>query len=180
MFLLLSFLFFIFQVGFSQTQLSRTVNLRVAADEEFRSDKNWRLEIKRLVAASSKVFEESFGIRFEIKSFKPWISDNSQNSTLDLLNDLRKKIPQGECDAVVGFTSQFHLKYDLIGVASYLRAYVLLRKMKSDSLMIIMLTHELCHLFGAIDIHEKGSIMDNMIKEKRVKNLMRSRPRLFS
>lgn len=159
-FLLLSFLFFIFQVGFSQTQLSRTVNLRVAADEEFRSNKNWRLEIKRLVAASSKVFEESFGIRFEIKSFKSWISDNSQNSTFDLLNDLRRKIPQGECDAVVGFTSQFDLKYDLIGAASYLRAYVLLRKMKSDSLMIKMLTHELCHLFGAIDVDEKGSIMD--------------------
>jgi len=40
---------------------------------------------------------------------------------------------------------------------------VLLRKMKSDSLMIKMLTHELSHLFGAIDLDEKGSIMD---KEK--------------
>jgi tetratricopeptide (TPR) repeat protein len=158
--LLLSILSFISQLGFPQTQLLRTVNLRAAADEEFRSNKNWRLEIRRLIADSSKVFEESFGIRFEINNFKSWTSDNSQNSTLDLLNDLRRKIPQGECDAVVAFTSQLRLKHDLIGVASYLRGYVLLRKMKSDLLMTKMLTHELCHLFGALDLDEKGSIMD--------------------
>ena len=94
------------------------------------------------------------------------INDNYISQQRIIPNILRKKIPLLTLanldvgDVVVGFSSQYHIKYDLIGIASYIKGYVLLRKMKSDSGMIRMLKHELCHLFGAFDLAQKGSIMD--------------------
>ncbi len=157
--ILSSLIFIIFEIGLSQSQSLRTVNIKVAVDEEYRSRKMWRFEIKRLITDSSKDFEKYFGIRFRIKKFDNWFSDNSKESTLELLNDLRKKVFKGDCDIVLGFTSQPSLKYDFSGAATYLHDYIVLRKLRSEVAMKSMLSHEFSHLFGAADLNEKGSIM---------------------
>jgi tetratricopeptide (TPR) repeat protein len=153
------FLFLNFLISFSQDRQIRVVNLKVVADEEFSKDENWRLEIKRHVANASRVFEQNFGIGFEIGTIESWSSDNSENSIIDLLNNLRKRIALDEYDAVLGFTDQFRMEYGLGGVASYLKGYVLVRRMKSPVIMDRMIMHELGHLFGAIDLDQSGSIM---------------------
>ena len=157
--ILSSLIFIIFEIGLSQSQSLRTVNIKVAVDEEYRSRKMWRFEIKRLISESSKDFEKYFGIRFRINKFDHWFSDNSRESTLELLNDLRKKVFKRDCDIVLGFTSQPSLKYDFSGAATYLHDYIVLRKLRSEVAMKSMLSHELSHLFGAADLNEKGSIM---------------------
>ena len=82
-------------------QSVRIVNLKIVADEEFRSAGDWRLEISRRVSNASRVFEQNFGIRFEIGIVESWSSDNSQNSVIDLLNNLRKRVSLEEYDAVL-------------------------------------------------------------------------------
>ena len=102
-------------------QSVRIVNLKIVADEEFRSAGDWRLEISRRVSNASRVFEQNFGIRFEIGIVESWSSDNSQNSVIDLLNNLRKRVSLEEYDAVLGFTDQPRMDYGMGGVASYLK-----------------------------------------------------------
>jgi len=149
--------------GYGQTQPLRTVSLKVAADEEFRMKNRltWRSDIQQLVRYVSKDFEKHFGLRFKIGTIDHWVSDVAQDTMLGLLNDLRKKVPQGDCDIVLGFTSQHGLTHDLSGAATYLHGYILLREQDTKSIMRLMLKHELCHLFGAADLNEKNSIMNS-------------------
>jgi tetratricopeptide (TPR) repeat protein len=143
---------------------TRTITIKVAADREFKNQEwilnvMWILNIKRLVADASRCFENNFGIRFKIKEFEYWSSDCATKSMPGLLNDLRKKVPQGKCDIVLGFTSRYHLRGPLTGVANYFLGYILIKDSPSDAITNKSLKHELCHLFGAADLHEKGSIM---------------------
>ena len=152
-------IFFLCLPLFSQNRSVRIVRLKVVADEEFRKNGDWRFEIKRHVANASRVFEDEFGIGFEIRTIDSWNSDNLQNTIVDLLNDLRKKVSLDEHDAVLGFTDQPRDGSGLGGVASYLKGYVLLRRMKSSAFMDRMIVHELGHLFGAIDLNQPDSVM---------------------
>ena len=77
----------------------------------------------------------------------------------DLMSDLRKKVPLDGHDVVLGFTSQYPLKHDFVGTASYFDGYILVRMLESESQMRSTLQHELSHLFGAVDIVEKSSVM---------------------
>lgn len=101
-------LFIISEIGFSQTQSYRTVNLKVVVDEEYRSQTTWRLNIKRLIISSSEDFEKYFGIKFRIKTIDNWLSDNARESTFELLNDL---IKQAHNNLAVIF--YYQKKYDL-------------------------------------------------------------------
>lgn len=154
------FFFLIVFPAYSQKKNSiQVINLKVAADEEFRETLNWQLVIKKQIAFASNKFEKKFGIQFKMKKIVYWNSDNSLHSMLGLLNDLRKKISKGDYDIVLGFSGQPHLEYKQKGIASYPKCYAFVRK-TSPSLSRRIILHELCHLFGAIDLDEKGSIMD--------------------
>jgi len=145
----LVFFIFIFNSSYLPAQSLRTVKIKIAPDEEFRNEETWPMLIRRLVKDSSSDFEKHFGIRFEINAFDAWLSDNSRETTLELLNDLRKKVTQGDCDIVLGFTSQHRIKHDASGVAAYLHGYIVLRKLEHEGAMKLLLKHELLHLFGA-------------------------------
>ena len=148
------------KIVFPEHLSTRTINIKIAVDGEFGSMENWPLEIKRIVRDSSKNFENNFGIKFKIKSLESWSSDDSLNSMFELLNDLIRKVPQEESDVVLGFTAQRNIQEDLVGVASYLSGYILVRGLKSRNMMTSALTHEFSHIFGAVDLNEEGSIMD--------------------
>ncbi|MDH5466260.1 MAG: tetratricopeptide repeat protein [Candidatus Aminicenantes bacterium] len=147
-------------IGLPQKDPVRIINLKIATDEEVRASLTWKSDIKKLVKAVSKDFDRHFGIQFKIKRCESWTSDNANSTTFDLLNDLRKKVLHDDCDIVVGFTAQDDIKNDLFGAATYLHGYIVIRELSSMSMMEIMLKHEICHLFGAADIHEKNSIMN--------------------
>lgn len=158
--LIFSALFFLpFKTVIPQVQPVRTVTLKVVVDEEYRKKDDWSMEVSRIVAGASKVFEKNFGIRFEIKNMGFWNSRNSQTSMMVLLNDLQGSVPHMERDVVLGFTGQHNLNHDFNGVASYLNSYILLRDVEFISTKRNTLLHELCHIFGAIDLNEPGSVM---------------------
>jgi tetratricopeptide (TPR) repeat protein len=159
---LLYFLFFGFNLSFALNQDIRMVQLKIAADEEFRNQSDWQLKAKRLISHSSQKFERNFGIQLRIEKFVFWSSDNTADSMFELLHDLRKKVAPDRCDVVMGLTSQFRGRKQIAfsGIAAYLNSYLLVREMESESSMERMISHEFCHLFGAADLHEKDSIMD--------------------
>lgn len=158
--LLLCFLLLIVSKSvLAQKQQIRTVDVKIAVDEGYRSRQGWLSEIKSMLAHSSREFEKRFGIKFQIKNFEPWNPSGSHNSMSKLLEDLRNNILKEEREVVIGFTSQLQLKHDLLGLASYLNGYMLIRWSRSEYAIRTTLWHELCHLFGAIDLEEEDSIM---------------------
>ncbi|MBU2439236.1 MAG: tetratricopeptide repeat protein, partial [Acidobacteria bacterium] len=138
----------------------RTVTLKVAVDEEFRRQKNWRNEVLLTIRQVSDHFDRQFGIRFEIQQLVPWQSERSAETMYRLLNDLRGKVYQGDLDVVVGFTGQWRPTYVYAGVAAYLRSCILVRRLSPQGQMRKVLIHELGHLFGGVDLDEPGSVMN--------------------
>jgi len=151
----------LFKSGFPQDLSIRSVRVKIVVDEEFRKKDSWRQEVKRLIYETSRIFEDNFGIEFKLHSIKSWYSPNSLFSMHALLKDLRQKFSREDTDIILGLTSQYHLKNDLLGVASYLNGFVLLRRIDSSFVMRQTLVHEFSHLFGAIDLNEKKSVMGN-------------------
>jgi hypothetical protein len=140
-------------------ELTRTIKVKIAVDEEWRKRPGGVYEIRKWMASASKFFEQNFGLRLEITKVVPWASDNTKGSLIALCPDLYKKVDRGDCDIVVGCTYQIPGHSEPGGVAAYLHGYILIRRVRSNSMNRLALIHELCHLFGAVDLEEKKSIM---------------------
>jgi len=138
---------------------ARPVRIKVVADEEFRKKTSWILDVRRWTDSSSRYFLKNFGLELKIEDIEPWISDNAKGSIYGLMADLVKKKSRFGYDVVLGFTAQHFHGLESSGIASYLNGYVLVQKLKEDSLNTLILIHEFCHLFGAIDLAEDYSIM---------------------
>lgn len=134
--------------------------LKVVIDENYRKRPACVFEIKRWVENASRFFEKNFGLNMEVHHWEYWYSDNTKGSLDDLMVDFYSKVKRGDCDIVVGYTAQIPDRADLSGVASYRYGYILLRRKKSDYVNRAILIHELCHLFGAVDVTEGSSIMN--------------------
>lgn len=140
--------------------LQRTVKVKIAVDEEYRRRPLQFLETRKWLAAASYFFTKNFGLAFHIDEVKYWSSDNSQNTLSGLFQDLYEKMERGESEIVLGFTGQIRRESQVGGVASYRHGYALVKRMKSEYLIRVTVIHELCHLFGAVDLEKERSIMN--------------------
>lgn len=162
-FILTALLFCAFLRGFPQSQrpgAMRTVRLKIVVDEELRRRPAWSVEVRRWVNSCSPFFEENFGLRLQIQHLGLWSSDNIKYCLADLFADLSTKVERGDCDIVVGVTAQISGMSEPNGLASYLRGYAIIRRLPRSGLNKRAFIHELCHLFGAVDLEEKISIMN--------------------
>jgi len=138
----------------------RTVRVKIAVDEEFRRRTYQFLETRKWVAAASYFFEKNFSFALQIADLKYWRSDNSKRTLSDLFQNLYEEIERGESDIVLGFTGQIRSESEVSGVASYRHGYALVKRMKYEYLTRVTVIHELCHLFGAVDLEKERSIMN--------------------
>jgi hypothetical protein len=138
----------------------RTIRLRIALDEEFRRGPNLVFEVKKIVATSSRFFEKHFGLSLKIQEIVPWHSDNTKWTLEDLFDDLFTAVDRADSDIVVGFTRQIRGDSRINGVASYEQGYVLMNKYISPYLSRVIFVHELCHIFGAVDLVMEISVMN--------------------
>jgi hypothetical protein len=143
----------------------RTVTVKLVADEEFRAagrawPGEWTHEVRRMVSSVSGEFEERFGIRFAIAGVGVWMSDNGRHSVQNLLGDLYPDARKSKAQILIGFTAQGTISDRFAGGTSFEHRVVLIRRTWPESAMRDILRHELCHIFGAIDIREPGSVMD--------------------
>ncbi len=151
--------FFSLNAVFSEIRSPRIVNLKIAYDEEFQKTTSPD-KIEHWVAQISREYEARFGIRFHISKVEPWKSSDQRYSLLDLLTDLRQKVPAHSSDVVLGFTAQhLVLNPEKLGLASFSPGYIVMRRPVSERKALNVLKHEMAHLFGAVDLDEPGHVM---------------------
>jgi hypothetical protein len=138
----------------------RTIKVRIAVDEEFRRRTLRLHETRKWVAAASYFFEKNFGLALQIEDLRYWGSDNSKRTLSGLVQNLYEEIEKGESDIVLGFTGQIRGESEVSGVASYRHGYALVKRMRQEYLTRVTVIHELCHLFGAVDLEKERSIMN--------------------
>lgn len=141
----------------------RTLTFRVAADEEFRRQKDWEKVIQRHIKEASEVYERDFHIRLKIVDMVPWDSENSFSDLEELLLELKKEVQPGGAEIVFGVSGQRpHASWEeKYGEAFPLgnRALVLVPEDRQESRATIGIIHEIGHLFGATHPSDKGSVM---------------------
>ena len=137
----------------------RTVRVKIAMDKSLRLSGFAREEIKPLLVSASSIFNRRFGLQFLIKTYESWNPERDSRSLQSLLNDLRKKVARGDEEIVIGIISPDRMNGNQCGFTSYVHGYILIKYVEPRSLMGAVLLHELCHVFGAVDLDEQGSIM---------------------
>lgn len=148
----------------------RTVTVKIIADEELRTGQrtwpgDWTFPLSRAVQNVSREFEKRFGIRLKIVGIGWWASLNSKQSLGPLISDLCPRARKGKAEILAAFTDQPMIDRTQIGCSSYEDGVILIRY-GPEAMMRSTLKHELCHVFGALDIMERGSTMDVMGRVK--------------
>jgi len=138
----------------------RTITIKIAVDQKLKADGTWKIDSRRSLKAVSDIFTKEFGLEFQIDDYQYWRPDLKQKNTRDRLNDLQSQVIHDDSDIVLGLLSRDRGNVIPEGIASYIHGYILLDYSESQIETNKVLFHELCHIFGACDIKEKGSIMD--------------------
>ena len=146
--------------GLSQTQSNRAVYIKVAADRDLNNSDTFRMDVRKLISDSCRDFKRDFGINYKIEDFVYWTPEAHPTSMSCYLNELRGNVPKDGNDIVVGIISNNRTTDITAGLASYHDGYIILKYLKSKPAISSVLKHELCHMFGAVDIFEKDSIMN--------------------
>ncbi len=149
------------QEASAERQAQRTIRLKIAIDEEFRRlPAPTLLEVKRTIAASSRFFEKHFGIPLEMHEIVRWHSDNTKWTLEELFDDLFTTVDRDQNDIVIGFSGQIRSESKAFGVASYDQGYILVKRSLNSFVSKTVLTHELCHVFGAVNLEMEKSVMN--------------------
>jgi len=147
---------------FSENLPLRTVSIKIVADQKIEVGEKWgkwKIDMRQAVNSASRIFNKKFGIKFQIKQYEYWKPEKTRTAFPDLLVDLQKKVTLDECDIVLGLITSDEKRINSSGISCYISGYILVRYLESKYWLRSVLLHELCHIFGASDLMEKGSIM---------------------
>jgi len=144
---------------FPQDRSPRTIQVKVAADTKFCIQDRWHSRACREIRKSFAHFDGQFGLQFKIKEFIYWSPKSPKNSLPHFLNDLRKNSGRDGYDIIIGVISPERLIGRPSGMASYFDGYILVTDLEPKYPLEFLITHELCHMFGAVDLDERDSIM---------------------
>lgn len=153
-------LFFLTVWCTAENSADREVSIKIALDNSLQNRNLGRVEFTRLVRDAGQIFRSHFGIHFKVKEIIFWDPNNSGGSLFSCLNDLRQQVEKTGKDIVIGVISPKHTNSLCAGISNYLNGYILLKNLNSFQSLERVLIHEFCHLFGALDIREKGSFMN--------------------
>jgi tetratricopeptide (TPR) repeat protein len=137
----------------------RTVTIKIALAEPFGIGIDARREVRKLNRLASEAFSRAFGIEFRIITWDTWKIDKSLTTTRAMLDDLRKKVDPGGADILIGVLGPSS-PYELpTGIADYLTSVLMLR-LGGPGTAVPIAIHELGHIFGAVDLDEKNTVMN--------------------
>jgi tetratricopeptide (TPR) repeat protein len=139
---------------------SRVVNIKIAAELGLKEIPEWKMDVRNLITECSQIFKDRFGIQFNIEKTEYWACSRGSDSIWDALDELMHKVYSGRCDIVLGIIPLSSMKNSPCGLSTYSHGYVQVQYSHSKKTMKSVLLHELCHIFGAIDLHEPESIMN--------------------
>lgn len=176
--------------AFASGRTVRTITVCVAAARDLGRNEIWMVEITRILGDVSQIFQEEFGIRFKIEAYEYWDPGSAmaasgpgkarELTTLHtILRAFREHAKRVEgvgdgpaprrairgrpaaCDILIGLISEGSDGSPGLGIADYLNGIVVLKYPKKKGGLLCVLLHELCHLFGAIDLKETGTVMSS-------------------
>jgi len=139
---------------------AREVSLEVLADEEFRSEEGWQDRVRSMIAAVAGEFERRFQIGFRVTRIREWRPPPDLKSLELLAEDLDRTWERGDADMVVAFTARKDFSGVHRGCAMFRPAIVVVKSSAGTEKAIQYLTHEMAHIFGAVHLIDKESIMD--------------------
>jgi hypothetical protein len=139
---------------------ARVFHVKVVADISFADNIMWKKNAASLIENASSFFTSWFGAAFIVDTMIVWGHEQSPCfSTMFEMDCLVKSIPKGNSDIVVYFNKERDPRdYWLIGLAQLEFSYV--RVTQADWIQykggyeeaLLILIHELCHLFGAMHV----------------------------
>lgn len=147
--------------SYSFGQDLRTVKVKLVLDSSLGTISSWRDTASLYFHECAQIFKDQFGIKLEIRKYGYWYPDPWEKPLTEAMNDLKNRVPPQDCDLVLGLISPEHTTPSACGVSTYFHGYILLKSLQSGSYMKHFLLHELCHIFGAVDLKEKDSIMSS-------------------
>lgn len=137
----------------------RRITVELAIDRGIADRAEWRVAAARLLDDCFRAFGRWFPLELRLDDVVTWSPDPGRKSLIERLGELRRKVRRGSCDIILGVMAPERTNAVSLGIASYPRADILVKNMASREAMTYAVLHELCHVFGAVDIQEKGSIM---------------------
>lgn len=166
----------------SQETPLRLVHVKVLADSTLRKGNDyWRKTVEGLLDATSDYIENEFGIRLLVKTIAPWPLVERSSNTRVLLSRLQEEVPLTHAgqkyDLIIGLTGEHvdpyndgHGRVDHIGncrqglgnyiVSSVTVPYADLGQDSGLEWDVVVLIHEMGHIFGATHNYDPKSIMN--------------------
>ena len=180
--------------GAPRRQPARVVTVLALAEDGFRKNEIWKVDLTHTLMHVSQILEEYAGIKFRIKTFDYWSPgpgasggpEGRSRQLAGLLAALKAHLAwsgRGTCDIVIGLASE-EREEPMKGMADYPEGIVLLQYFEQRGRMEYVLLHELCHLLGAVDLAQEHSVMSRPNPSFRIddftRNIMRiNRARSF-
>jgi hypothetical protein len=150
---------------------SRTVAVEVIADTSLRKNERWKVDIFCVVRDVSQVLEKVAGIKLTIKTYDYWTPGNILVETpiswhpttlakiLSGFNSHIREVGRGSCEIIIGLVPEGPDGPVFPGIADYLTGTVMIKNLKCKGGIKYVLLHEICHLFGAIDLRVGNTVM---------------------
>ena len=139
----------------------RTVRVKVVADDDFRRQHpDWEERVGTIVRDVSRRWEKEFGIRFAVKKYEPWRSDAKLADLDALARQIISGVDKRGVDIIIGITAQRNVPLRPDAHTKYPQAVILLREVRTPAYLAnVLLPHEMGHVFGAVHVRDKNSIM---------------------
>jgi hypothetical protein len=161
----------------AQRNRRRTIRVAIFTDDEERAvDQLWKSRFQDRIAAASKVFERSCGMRLAVQSFGRWESDDGVNEFDRSLREFERNVKKpGDAHVAIGFTSQYTItrgRTHLGGTHGPMHSHILLRewsKHVSEPERLELLVHELGHFLGAVHSPESNSVMRSILGDRQAR-----------
>jgi Flp pilus assembly protein TadD len=134
----------------------RTLSMRVAADDTYRTRPQWEADLRNTVQVVSDIYEKQFQLRFVILDVVPFTASPHaslrRHASLNRLDRMIADVPIGEADLLIGFSGG-SCEGGVRGMAQSFGRFALImatcHEIKGGYGAESVLSHEIAHLFGA-------------------------------
>ena len=149
----------------------RVISVRILADPALRKNDAWKVDILRAVGDVSLALKEASGVALRIKAYDYWASKpigvdpgadqrpRTVAEVLILMNRHIRDAGRGGAEIIIGLLAEGPEGPVFPGIADYLNGTVVVKYLKSKGGIPFVLLHEILHIYGAIDLKTKGSVM---------------------
>lgn len=152
-------------------QPRRTIAVKIVADDTLRKNEVWKVDLFSALRDVSQVFQQVASIKLSIMAYEYWAAGDTSDEAPNLRNPKTlagvlsafkghiKDDGRSGCDITIGLVPEGPDKTVNPGIADYLAGIVLVKYLEHKGGIKYVLLHEICHIFGAVDLKIGGSVM---------------------